>query len=294
MPEGVADGHDQDAPRPRLDVLARDLDVAAFQRLGGRLLEGGVHRFDGDDAVVDAEILGELLGVGKAVVAAVAAGHGEAVDVVRSQRVGGQDGDDGGVDPAREPQHDAAEAALGYVIAQPELQGGRDAGHLVSDGFASLRPGGGVDQKEVLLERLRASDHRPVGGDGATASVEDQLIVSADLVDVDDRRPAPPRLPGEEVLPQGDLAGRERTGGHVDHDLSALLGQQRDGVLSVEFPPQRRSIPQVLADGQPDLRSAQLDAFAGRAGLEVTRLVEDVVGRQEALDVGLTDGAAGQ
>ena len=48
--------------------------------------------------------------------------HGDPEDVVRPERVDGDRGGDGAVDAAAEAEHDAFEATLGQVVAQPEAE----------------------------------------------------------------------------------------------------------------------------------------------------------------------------
>jgi hypothetical protein len=66
-------------------------------------------RLDRDRAEVDAEVLGEQLGIGLRVVARVPGRHRHPVDVLGSERVDGEAGDDRGVDAARQPDHHVAE-----------------------------------------------------------------------------------------------------------------------------------------------------------------------------------------
>ena len=66
----------------------------------------------GISPVVDAEVDGEVLGVGPRAVARVARRHGDAVDVVGAERVGRDAGHQRRVDAAGQPDHDVGEAVL--------------------------------------------------------------------------------------------------------------------------------------------------------------------------------------
>ena len=97
---GVGEGHHGQSADAGLDILVGNLGVSAGEQFGQPIVEGVVHVLDGHDRIRRAEILREPFGVGDAVVGAVSARHEQVVDVLGSEGVGGEDGDDGGVDPA--------------------------------------------------------------------------------------------------------------------------------------------------------------------------------------------------
>ena len=90
-----------------------------------------VDRLDGDDVEFDAEIFGELLGVGDGMIGAVSAGHGDADDFVFAEGIDGEGGGERGIDSAGETEDDAFEAALADVVLQSEDEG-------FVDGFDAL------------------------------------------------------------------------------------------------------------------------------------------------------------
>ena len=98
----------------------------------------------------------------------------------------------------------------------------------------------------------------------------------------------------KKLFPPGSLAGLEWRGSHVDDDTGALLGQHRDRVRPVELPPQRDGVPDILSNADADLATRYFNALWLRAALEVTRLVEDVIRRQERLDVHVLHLAVGE
>ncbi len=84
------------------------------------LEEGGEGRLDGDGAEVDAEVVGELFGVGARAVARVPRRHRHAVHVLGAERVGGDARDERRVDATRQADDDVGEAVLADVVAGAE------------------------------------------------------------------------------------------------------------------------------------------------------------------------------
>ena len=60
----------------------------------------------------------------------------------------------------------------------------------------------GVEQDQVFFERRRGSDHFASGVHGEAAAIENQLVVAADLVDVDDGDVEAARGGGEDFAAQ--------------------------------------------------------------------------------------------
>ena len=161
--------------------------------------------------------------------------------------------------------------------------------HRPDPALAPLRHRGRVDRQvdgqQVLDELGRAGQQRAVGGDGHRVAVEDQLVLPAHLVAVDDRRPRLGRPAPHQRQPQvvlGPLVGRG-VGGEDDVD-PGLPGDPARAALH----------PQVLADGQGDVDAVQPHDRQLGAGHEVARLVEDAVVGQVPLVVADDDLAAVQ
>jgi len=108
---------------------------------------------------VDAEVLGHFLRVRNAVFTAVAAGHCDAVDVLRPECGGGQSCDQRGVDAAGQADHGGAEAALAHVVAQTHnecVEHARGADGLrLATGRAEVVE---INQQHVFLEGAREAD----------------------------------------------------------------------------------------------------------------------------------------
>jgi hypothetical protein len=101
------------------------------------------------------------------------------------------------------------------------------------------------------------------------AAVEDQLVLTADGVHVDDPRADLPRAGGAHVEALEPLAHVIRGAVDADDQLRAGVAVER-----------RAGAPRVLADGEPHVRAADVDDAASAAWLEVPPLVEDAVVRE--------------
>jgi hypothetical protein len=129
-------------------------------------------------------------------------------------------------------------------------------------------------------------------------AVEDQLVVAADLVDVDQRLVEAADLFAEELEAEVVFADDERAGAGVDQKLSAGGVQVGDRVLVIEPPgDQFLVVPEVFADRQARGQVADANEVFGlidRAGLEIAGFVEDVVCGQQGLEVAGVDLAVAQ
>ena len=79
---------------------------------------GGVRRLDRDDHELDAEVVGEAPGVGDRALGGVARRVRDADDVLRAEGVGGDGGDEAGVDAAGDADEHGLEAVLVHVVAR--------------------------------------------------------------------------------------------------------------------------------------------------------------------------------
>ena len=270
---------------------------------------------DGDRAQLDAERVGQPRRVGVGVVGREAARHRHGVHVLGAEGVGGDGGDERRVDPTREPEHDIGEAVLRDVVAGGEHErvvdlgdaveqrddlgpmvrlgvGGHGAGHGTSTASAAAvsRPRGSSSRvrntgrtsrstmRTVLAELGHPGDQLALVVDDERRAVEDQLVLPADLVDVDDVAVGVLGPGGDHPLPLA-LPAREVGRAVGDHDeLGAARGLLGDRSLRA---------PHVLADRDADLHASDLVQLQGLvAGGEVALLVEHGVVRQEALAVG--------
>ena len=305
----VGQPHEQGAAHPRLQVLRRDAGQLH------RLLVGLDHRRDRDDGVVQAQPRRGVLGVGQRVLAGPLRRQPDAVHAVGAEGVDGQRGDQRRVDAAGEAEDDRRHAVLVDEVAQPQHQGPPDllavAQRLDDRRRARLErrhrlvgeqvPGhrqradpalgavgrrrveGEVDGQQVLDELRCAGEQLAVGGDDQRVAVEDQLVLPADLVAVEDRRLRLGGPPADQRQPQVVLGPLVRRGvGGADEVDAHLPGDAARTALD----------PEVLADGQRDVDAVQPDDRQLGARHEVPGLVEDAVVGQVPLVVAGDDLAA--
>jgi hypothetical protein len=220
----------------------------------------------------------------------VRGGHDDALEPLGTHGVGGDLGDEGGVDSTREADDDVGEAVLAHVVANAEGEGRVDLGVLaeaVGEGAGRDLGAGGerhVADEHPRFELRRAGDRLAVGGDDDALAVEDQLVLAAHGVAEGERDPVGAGSLGQHRLPGGCLAagvGRARRVDDQPRTRGGLvgLGRARD--------------PDVLADRQADRDARDIDHQRLGARLEVAALVEDGVVREMALAVDGRDPAAG-
>src|SRR5690606_3698866 len=118
-------------------------------------------------------------------------GQGDAGDVVRTEGLDREGGDHGRVEAAGEGDEGAAKTALVGVVAQAEHEGPADVLQLAvgrAGGGRNGRQGGGlcIHDLDILGEGAQAGVDAAGGVGGEAASVEDELVVAADGVAIDD------------------------------------------------------------------------------------------------------------
>src|SRR5690606_33171286 len=104
-------------------------------------------------------------------------------------------------------------------------------------GEGSGRGGGGktrLDDAALLGEGGERGAHGAVGRGDEGAAVEDQLVVAADGVAVNDRRAQLAGGVGDELFAQIAFAVVPGAGGKVDHQIHLFRGEQSDRIDAVE------------------------------------------------------------
>jgi len=137
-------------------------------------------------------------------------------------------------------------------------------------------------------------------------AVEDEFVVAADLVDVDDGKVPAFGLEGEEFVAVFVFSQDEGGGGDVEEEVGAGFGEGFDGVEVVEGAfDEFFIVPEVFADGDAERLIVDESDFRVWAGLEVAGFVEDVVGGEEGFEAfgedfsiaddgdGVVEGSAG-
>ena len=293
-------------------VLLGQVLAAAGERRGQEVEEGGEGVLDGDGAVVDAERRRQQLGVGARALARVARRHRHAVDVLGAEGVGGDAGHERRVDATGEADHDVGEAVLAHVVAGADHQrlvhlGDRVEGRghdrsavvVVGDGALGehhLGQGLGADPaprvEEALAEdrphveihhqhrlgELRGPGHQlAVGVEHHGGPVEDQLVLAADLVHVDEGAGRIGGPGGEHALARRQPVGEVRRGVHVHDQLGTAEALEGDRAVRA---------PGVLADADADPHAPDhVELGPLGTGREVPLLVEHGVVRQQPLAV---------
>ena len=190
-------------------------------------LVGGHRLGDRDLDQLGAEVLGDRAGVALGLVAGVGGGHDDALQALGADGVGGDLGDQRGVDAAREADDDVGEAVLADVVAHAEGEGGVDLGVLVE--AVGDRSGGGLGsrgQRHVADEHLgvelrRAGDGLALGRDDDALAVEDQLVLAADRVAEGEGDAVGLGALGDHRLAGGALAARVGRARRVDDQARA-------------------------------------------------------------------------
>ncbi len=258
-----------------------------------RARHGGVTGVDGDNFETDAEILGKGAGVCEAVFGGVRAGHADADHVFFADGFDGDGGDESGINAAAETDQHAAKAALANIIACAENEGLK-GGIVIDDVVAVIIAliGAGVEENEIFFERFGAGDDFAVRGHGEACAIEDELIVSADHVDVDEREAEALGGGAEDVFAFVTLADIPRRGVDGNDDLRAFVHEFFDWVaLIAAVLPELLIVPAVFADGEGDFGAGQFEDFLRCARKEIAGFVEDVVVREQHFDLLKYDAA---
>ena len=138
-----------------------------------------------------------------------------------------------------------------------------------------------LDRRHLLAERGELGLERAVGAQHERAAVEDQFVLAAHLIDIDEGQAAFDDAIDAQLHPDvglADLVGRAV--GH-QQDLAAGLGDAFDDV----------GRPHILADRHADAHALEDERSRHRAGREHALLVEHAVVRQVDL-VALADDLA--
>ncbi len=265
-----------------MQVLLGGVAAETGEGRGQGVHEGLDHRRDRQHAVGHAQGARLGLGVFQADLRGVAVRHHHRLHLPGAEGVHGDGQGQRRIDAAGEAEHHALEAVLAHIVAHPEHQRAVHAGLLAGQRRAGaglrLHPLG-VDlqlgEEQAFLEGRGALQHMAVGGHHAGAAVEHQLVLTADLVDVDDRHAALGGARRQGRLALGLLAEVERRGVEVEHQ--PRTGRARRG--------HRLGVPDVLADAQRHRHPGDIHHAGRVAGVEVALLVEHLVVGQLALEV---------
>ncbi len=262
--------------------------VSVFGHAGEEGLERvreGLEEFaDGNQFEADAEVGGEAAAVVDGALRGVGAGHADAHDVFRPEGVGGDGGDQGGVDAAAESDNGLFEAALAHVIA-----GADDQSAIRRFGVVGGRLGHGVgvawiDDDQILFKRGGLGDQFAARIQCQRGAVEDEAVVAAHLVGEKHGDPVASSDGGQHLaadfalgVPEGRRRKVDMNGGMLGHDLF-------HGIDGVELAgPEGLVVPGVFADGDGQAHALEFDHLLGARRRKIALFVEHVVEGQQAL-----------
>jgi len=236
-----------------------------------------------------AQVLGEDAGVVARMLARDRGRQGHAHDVLGAEGIHGQHGHESGVDAARQGDQGALEAGLVGVVAQAQHQGLAHVRHvLLGEARRGGRMGLGrieIHHTQVLTEGGHAQQQAAAGVAHHGAAVEDQLVVAADGVAVDDRALHALRGVLDQLGAHRTLALVPGTRGKVQDQVAAggREGLDRVGATVEQARADRGMIPDVLADRQADATSFKFHDSGLGGGLKIAVLVKDVVRGKQGL-----------
>ncbi len=291
--EFIRKGHKVIAANTRLDVFLGRVDRAASKDGGERLLVRVEDGRNGNGEELDAEIAGEGLSICFAAFGGVRAGHGNAEDVFFAESSNGDGGDDGRIYTTAEADNGFDELALANIVARAEDKCLIRAGHFVGRLFVEIAfASSSVEQNEVLFKPFGLRSDFACSGEGGAGTIEDQRVVAADLIDVNDRAVVVDSCGTKHTKAKEAFFDGERRSGNVDENASALLDQFGDGVAGVHRRgPERFVVPDVFANGDAELLLVETVDVLFVARLKIAGFVEDIVGRKKHLGLFEDDAA---
>ncbi len=215
------------------------------------------------------------------------------MDLAGAQRIDRDGGRQGRIDTAGHAEHDAGEAVLADIVAQAQHHRGIDFGqvglgrvgravgerlrHPFGDVGAGesgrrhrLQPVAAapeIDRQHRLRPGRHGRDQRAGRIDDEGSAVEHQLVLAADLVQIDHRQAGFHGAFARQFQPLVDLAEFERRAVGDDQQFGARAGQGLG----------HGGKPDVLADRQAQSQPAKDHRLGQRSGGEDALFVEDAV-----------------
>ena len=256
-----------------------------LQRPCERLVVGASRGVDRQLDQLRAQVRGDRAGVGLRPLARVSGGHHHAGEPFGAERIGRDERHQRRVDAARQAHDGALEAVLAGVVAHAEHERLIDLVQVVERLLQPSRRPAELPQQQVGGELPGPGHGLARGVDDEAVAVEDELVLAADEVAEGDRHAVGAGPLREHLLALDALAAQVGRARRVQEELRPGLRLQRAG---------RPRLPEVLADREPEARSAELDQLRLATGLEVADLVEDAVVGEPVLAVDGLDLAVPQ
>ena len=169
-----------------MNIFFRHINGPAVERRCQRLLVffENIRNRQGDKP--DAKIFRQCCRVAFAAWRRKRSRHGNAEDIFGPQCVHGDRRDHRGVNAAAQADENLLKPAFAHVVrraGQQCLVGVGDFGRWLYVNLAL--PGDSVKEDEIFFERQRLRGHTPIGGNRHARSVKNQIVVAANLIDVD-------------------------------------------------------------------------------------------------------------
>src|SRR5215469_11029704 len=139
----------------------------------------------------------------------------------------------------------------------------------------------GIEENQIFLERLPLRDHVALPVEHQARSIEHQAVVSSNLIYKRDGNMIIAGNGGEHLTPQFPLSCPERRSRNVQHKISTRLDQRFDRIHAVQPAwPEMFVVPRIFTNGErhllPAIRKQELTASRS----EISRFIENVIGRQ--------------
>ena len=200
---------------------------------------------------------------------------------VAAQRIHRHHGGDPGIDAARKTQNNTGEIVLVHIVAQAEHHRLIDAllalDPVIDPGFdagPAVIPAYPFGHGQMLDELLRSRDQTAVGIQREGTTIEDQLILPADLVHIDQRQFSFGHTCHRMVHAHIDLVSL--IGAAIDDDQNFRTGlHQRLGHI-------RR--PHVFTNGEAEAHAPEVHGARKFACIKYTLFIEHTVIRQVPLE----------
>ena len=275
MAELVAERHEHQPARPRLDVLLGDVCLTPSEDAGQHGPEGLHGELDGDVVQGRLQQFRGSGGVFEALGQGMGRGHHHAAHPRRAQRVDGNGRREGAVDAPRQAEDDPRKTVLIDVVPEPRHHGpvdglqalgaGLDGRRLAYPVFAgSASPQG---EQHLRAPRRGLGEQHAIGAQYERRAVEHHLVLTAHQVDVNQRQSAFLDPCHGMVKTLVELVTLERRAVEHDQDLGSRFHQALGDVGN----------PHVLAHHDAEPHSTEGYGSGQGAGGEDALLIEHAV-----------------
>ena len=268
-----------------MNVFVGGVDRAVGKDRAKDLFVGFEDLGDRNGEKFNTEILGERAGIGLAAFRRVGAGHGNAEDVRGAESFDSERGNDGRVHAATEADNRFGEAAFADIVARSSDESAVGVSNFVLRLLVNVAlAGDSVEKDEVLFEGFGLCGDLTVRCEGDAGAVEDQRIVSPNLIDVDDRAPVVAGDRAKHAEAKITFIDGVRRSGDVQEKTGALGDEFENGIAGVHGgSPEVFVVPDIFADGDAELLVVEAIDVLAIAGKEIAGFIENVVGGKKHL-----------